>query len=107
MPRVATEADQHAVRNLACMLAFQEAAAAAEIPNIVFVSEVDGKIVGFVAIDKRDAYTVKLTHVYVSGGFRGAWIGEALCRAAIESLNTGVEIGVLVSATNAAALALF
>jgi ribosomal protein S18 acetylase RimI-like enzyme len=73
----------------------------------VFVSEIDNNIVGFVAIDKRDAYTVKLTHVYVSGGFRGAGIGEALCRAAIESLNTGVEIGVLVSATNAAALALF
>jgi ribosomal protein S18 acetylase RimI-like enzyme len=64
------------------MLAFQEPAAAAEIPNTVFVSEIDNNIVGFVVIDKRDAYTVKLTHVYVSGGFRGAGIGEALCRAA-------------------------
>jgi ribosomal protein S18 acetylase RimI-like enzyme len=107
MPRPATEADAHSIRNLACMLSFLEPAAAVELPSTLFVSEIDANIVGFIGIDKRDTHTADLKLLYVSGGFRKSGIGRSLVVAAIDALGQGCELNVLVSKTNGPALALF
>ncbi len=91
------------------VLALQEGAQAAEVPATfqVFVCEVDGKIVGFVAMDKYSSDAVQLTHLYVSGGYRMSGIGRALVDMALQSLGPDVEVGALVSPNNLPALALY
>ena len=101
--RPANSQDLPAVQRLALALVQQESTAVADIPSgRIFVAELAGAIVGMAIVDHE-----KLSHVYVSGGYRLGGIGRALVRAVVDHIGTGFELELVVSSQNLGAHAFY